>query len=54
MKSCFFIGHREASEGIFPELAEAVEQRLPRSILCVRPGSHAVTGSILLFILKPD
>ena len=29
-------------------------QRSPRSILCVRPGSHAVTGSILLLILKPD
>ena len=26
MKSCFFIGHREASEEIFPELAKAVER----------------------------
>ena len=28
MKSCFFIGHREASEKIFPELAEAVERHI--------------------------
>lgn len=28
MKSCFFIGHREASEEIFPELAEAVEHHI--------------------------
>lgn len=28
MKSCFFIGHREASEEIFPELAEAVERHI--------------------------
>ena len=28
MKSCFFIGHWEASEEIFPELAEAVEQHI--------------------------
>ena len=28
MKSCFFIGHREASEEIFPALAEAVERHI--------------------------
>ena len=28
MKSCFFIGHREAFEEIFPELAEAVERHI--------------------------
>ena len=28
MKSCFFIGHREASEEIFPELVEAVERHI--------------------------
>ena len=28
MKSCFVIGHREASEEIFPELAEAVERHI--------------------------
>ena len=28
MKSCFFIGHREASEEIFPELAAAVERHI--------------------------
>ena len=28
MKSCFFIGHREASEEIFPELAETVEHHI--------------------------
>ena len=28
MKSCFFIGHREASEEIFPELAETVERHI--------------------------
>lgn len=28
LKSCFFIGHREASEEIFPELAEAVERHI--------------------------
>ena len=28
LKSCFFIGHREASEEIFPELAEAVEHHI--------------------------
>ena len=28
LKSCFFIGHREASEEIFPELAETVERHI--------------------------
>ena len=28
MKSCFFIGHREASEEIFPELTETVEHHI--------------------------
>lgn len=28
MKSCFFIGHREASEEIFPLLAETVEHHI--------------------------
>jgi len=28
MVSCFFIGHREASEAIFPVLMEAVEQHI--------------------------
>ena len=28
MKSCFFIGHREASEEVFPVLAEAVERHI--------------------------
>ena len=28
MKSCFFIGHRDASEVIFPALAEAVERHI--------------------------
>ena len=28
MNSCFFIGHREASEEIFPELAETVERHI--------------------------
>ena len=28
MKSCFFIGHREASEGIYPALYAAVEQHI--------------------------
>ena len=28
MKSCFFIGHREASEEIFSALAEAVERHI--------------------------
>lgn len=28
MKSCFFIGHREASQEIFPALAEAVERHI--------------------------
>ena len=28
MKSCFFIGHREASTEIYPALAEAVEQHI--------------------------
>ena len=28
MKSCFFIGHREASEDIFPKLMEAVENHI--------------------------
>ena len=28
MKSCFFIGHREASSDILPELAEAVEKHI--------------------------
>ena len=28
MKSCFFIGHREASEEIFSALAEAVEHHI--------------------------
>ena len=27
-KSCFFIGHREASEEIYPELKAAVEQHI--------------------------
>ena len=29
-KTCFFIGHREAPEGIFPALAEAVEAHIAR------------------------
>ena len=28
MKSCFFIGHREVSEDIYPALLEAVEQHI--------------------------
>ena len=28
MKSCFFIGHREASSEIFPALTEAIEQHI--------------------------
>lgn len=28
MKSCFFIGHREASEEVFPALEEAVERHI--------------------------
>ena len=28
MKSCFFIGHREASSEVFPVLAEVVEQHI--------------------------
>ena len=28
MKSCFFIGHREASEEIFSALTEAVEHHI--------------------------
>ena len=28
MKSCFFIGHREASSEILPALAEAVEKHI--------------------------
>ena len=28
MKSCFFIGHREASSEILPALTEAVEQHI--------------------------
>lgn len=28
MKSCFFIGHREAAEDIYPALLEAVEQHI--------------------------
>ena len=28
MRSCFFIGHREASSDIFPTLSEAVEQHI--------------------------
>ena len=28
MKSCFFIGHREASSDIFPALSEAIEQHI--------------------------
>ena len=28
MKSCFFIGHREASEEIYPVLYAAVEQHI--------------------------
>lgn len=28
MNSCFFIGHREASEEIFPELTEAVKHHI--------------------------
>ena len=28
MKSCFFIGHREASSEIFPALTEAVEKHI--------------------------
>ena len=28
MRSCFFIGHREASSDIFPALSEAVEQHI--------------------------
>ena len=28
MKSCFFIGHREASSEVVPVLAEAVEQHI--------------------------
>ena len=28
MKSCFFIGHREASSGILPALAESVEKHI--------------------------
>lgn len=27
-KSCFFIGHREASEKMYPELKAAVEQHI--------------------------
>ena len=28
MKSCFFIGHREASSEVLPALAEAVEKHI--------------------------
>lgn len=28
MKTCFFIGHRDAPEALFPQLAEAVEQHI--------------------------
>lgn len=28
MKSCFFIGHREASSGVLPALTEAIEQHI--------------------------
>ena len=28
MKSCFFIGHRDATEEIFPALTEAVERHI--------------------------
>ena len=28
LKSCFFIGHREASEDILPDLIEAVEHHI--------------------------
>ena len=28
MKSCFFIGHREAGKDVFPRLAEAVEKHI--------------------------
>ena len=34
MKSCFFIGHREASEEIYPALYAAVEQHM--LAYCVR------------------
>ena len=35
MRSCFFIGHREASEEIFPELAETVEGSLFLHMPCL-------------------
>lgn len=34
MKSCFFIGYRDAPEGIMPSLAEAVEQHIAEFGVC--------------------
>lgn len=31
-KSCFFIGHREAPESIYPELAQTVEQLIEQGV----------------------
>lgn len=34
MKSCFFIGHRDAPEGIMPALVQAVEQHIAQFDVC--------------------
>ena len=40
MKSCFFIGHREADEQILPELKEAIEQLITEDVSYFYVGGY--------------
>lgn len=40
MKSCFFIGHREADEQLLPELKEAIEQLIAEDVSYFYVGGY--------------
>lgn len=40
MKSCFFIGHREADEQLLPEMKEAIEQLIAEDVSYFFVGSY--------------
>ena len=43
-KSCFFIGHRETPEEIYPVLCAAVEEHIARRWRCLRRTNPAASG----------
>ena len=49
MKSCFFIGHREADERLLPALKKAIEQLIAEDFcLSMWVAMEALTGSLVL------